>query len=72
MRAGVEIIARPRRTIQNGSRVPGSPIDEIEIGIIGSRHPRHAASRSGSEFPAGGVEFHCHWVAPVSGSIDRI
>src|SRR6202041_831129 len=43
--AGVKIIARTRRAFKNGSRIPGSPIDEIEIRIISPRHPRHSPSR---------------------------
>ncbi len=42
-RAGVEIIARPRAAVQNRSRVPGSPVNQIQLGIICPGNPRHSS-----------------------------
>ena len=42
--SGVEIVAGPRRTVKIGGRVASAPINGVEFGIIGARHPGGTAA----------------------------
>ena len=54
--AGVLVIARARVSVQHRRRIPGPPVNEVEGGIIGPRHPgcapgSHAGPRRRSDIP---------------------
>src|SRR5580704_1035714 len=54
--AGIKVVARARTAVQYRGRIPRSPIDKVERGIIGPSHPGRAASRDartrwGSDIP---------------------
>ena len=42
-RAGIEIIAGPGLAGQHRRRIAGPPVNQVQVGIVGSGHPRHAA-----------------------------
>src|ERR1700744_3730519 len=41
--AGIGIDAGARLAIKDGCGVAGSPVDEVEFGIVGAGHPGHGA-----------------------------
>src|SRR5690348_877288 len=43
-RAGVKIVAGTLVANENGIGVARAPIEEIELRVVGSRHPSHAAT----------------------------
>src|SRR5690349_12593726 len=77
-RAGVKIFARPLVANENGIGIAGAPIEEIELGVVGSRHPSHAAAVEESvgifrpSFGAGLAGIGFGVPAPLDGSGFRI
>src|SRR5947209_8391682 len=43
-RAGVKIVAGAFVANENGIRIAGTPVEKVQLWVVGSRHPSHAAT----------------------------